>query len=712
LDNFIQSRLEEMLPDTEAVPKVKPKFQFQPPVKQAKLTNYYHSNQKKQVNRLEECPLNEDELVEKNNKKMKRKSIFDSQKVEDAPSKMMKMEETDIDTEEEIFLTSSNQEEVKMILSSCKEMSFLLVFREGFTQFRDTTALGSGFGSPLGVVVRVVGQEGEVTFIRAELWRQSCPTQTRVFFWDTFLLHPSARKLVYDGKAFLSSLVGVLPPSINLPPSLRLVDPIVGCWLLRPDHPVSSFLGCVKTVLPSKIVSNPGSDQRAATHKEMEVLSDLGRELFRSLEKVNLWSLFYQLEMRILPALVSMERQGLCVDKGKLEVLGEALTKQLEELQKNANEMAGKVFNLSSPKQVRAVLYEDLKLDQKAGTLVGKTAGGVKSTCEAVLAKLVSCHPLPGLILQYRHLAKYKTTYVEGILGHYKMGKVFSCWDQVAAATGRVTSVAPNLQAIPKGDIDIGSKTINLRTPIMPTQGFKFLAADFEQIEFRIFGHLSQDPHLGEAIKQGGDIFRKLAAIWLDKTLENVTEDDRDKTKRVVYALMYGAGKNRLSEILSITVMQATAIINSFYMKFSSLKSFSQKVIAMAEKNGYLTSLLGRRRYFPHICSSNLGLRSQAQRQAFNFLIQGSAADIAKTGLLKAEENLEAENVEAHLVMMIHDEMVWEVKEEDLVTAAKVVKESLETTQQVVGADGQARKMEMKVKICWGGNWGTLKVLE
>jgi DNA polymerase I-like protein with 3'-5' exonuclease and polymerase domains len=264
--------------------------------------------------------------------------------------------------------------------------------------------------------------------------------------------------------------VGVLPPSTSLPLSLRLLDPIVGCWLLQSDHPVSSFLGCVKIILPSKIVSNPGSDQTAATHREMDLLADLSRELFRLLEKVNLWSLFYQLEMRILPVLVSMERRGVCVDNSRLEDLGRVLGKQLEELQEKANEMAGKVFNLSSPKQVRTVLYEELKLDLKAGTMVGKTAGGVKSTCEAVLAKLVTCHPLPAIILQHRHLAKYKTTYVEGILGHCKMGKVFTIWDQVAAATGRVTSVSPNLEAIPKGDLDIGSKTINLRSPIRPTQ--------------------------------------------------------------------------------------------------------------------------------------------------------------------------------------------------------------------------------------------------
>ena len=178
---------------------------------------------------------------------------------------------------------------------------------------------------------------------------------------------------------------------------------------------------------------------------------------------------------------------------------------------------------------------------------------------------------------------------------------------------------------------------INIRDAFIPPPGYKFLTADFEQIEFRIFGHLSQEPAITGAIKEGGDIFRKLASFWLDKSVDDVSQDDRDKTKRVVYALMYGAGKIRLSEILGVSVQQAGVVINSFYTKFATLKAFNQKVIGMAEKNGFLTSLLGRRRYFPHISSSNNTFRAQAQRQAFNFLIQGSAADIAKTSLIRAQ---------------------------------------------------------------------------
>ena len=282
---------------------------------------------------------------------------------------------------------------------------------------------------------------------------------------------------------------------------------------------------------------------------------------------------------------------------------------------------------------------------------------------------------------------------------------------QVAAATGRVTSVSPNIQAIPKGEIDIGDNcVINIRDAFVPPPGYKYLTADFEQIEFRIFGHLSQEPAIISAISEGGDIFKKLASFWLDKPVTSVTGDDRDNAKRVVYALMYGAGKVRLSEILEVSVQQAATIINSFYTKFSTLKSFNQRVIGMAEKCGYLTSLLGRRRYFPHITSSNLAFKAQAQRQAFNFLIQGSAADIAKTALIRAQENLAVAGLseDLDLVMMIHDEMVWQGRGESVDKAVEVVQESLECCGEVLAGDGSRRSLNMKVKISVGDSWGKL----
>ena len=465
-------------------------------------------------------------------------------------------------------------------------------------------------------------------FVKIDLWNKSYSNNLRAFFWQEFIVKSTARKLVFDGKAFLNSVRQVLPGSVKIPQNLRLIDPVVGCWLLKPDSPVTTFIAAANALLPRGGATRAGGDSATDIRQEMELLSAMCREMFRKLEEQNLWPLFYQLEMRILPALVTMESVGVIVNRDKLESLGHDLDRKMTEIQGEAVKLAGRVFNLSSPKQVREVLYDGLRLDAEAGLQVGRTQGGVKSTCEAVLVKLARRHPLPGLVLQHRQMAKYKGTYVDGILGHVGGdSRVVTSWDQVATATGRVTSVSPNIQAIPKGEIDIGGGClINIRDAFIPPPGHMFLSADFEQIEFRIFGHLSQDPAITGAIKEGGDIFKKLASFWLEKDVENVTVDDRDKTKRVVYALMYGAGKIRLSEILEVSVQQASVIITSFYTKFSTLKSFNQKVIAMAEKNGYLTTLLGRRRYFPFISSSNPALKAQAQRQAFNFLIQGSAA--------------------------------------------------------------------------------------
>ena len=613
------------------------------------------------------------------------------------------------DTNDFKLLTEGNLPVVKEILKGCKELSFLLVFKEGFTQFRDMSTIGTSFGSPRHVIVRIILEDGTTDYIKIELWVSSSVKKVRTFFWDEFLVNSKARKIVFDGKAFLGCVQAIFPQSIHTPSSLRLIDPIVGCWLLRPDHPVNTFSGVISQIIPSSAVKSTGHDKASNIREEMNLLSTLSRELFRKLEEMNLWSLFYQLEMRILPALVTMERVGVLVDTEKLKTIGEELKRKIKEVQRKAEKAAGKSFNLSSPKQVREILYDELKLDQKCGLSVGKTAGGAKSTCESVLIKMTKCHPLPSLILQHRQVVKIKTTFVDGLLCHMIGGKISTSWDQVAAATGRVTSVSPNIQAIPKGEVDIGEgRCVNIRDSFIPPTNCLFLAADFEQIEFRIFGHLSQEPAIACAIREGGDMFRKLAAVWLDKKLDDVTGEDRDKTKRVVYALMYGAGKVRLSEILEISVLQAGVIINSFYTKFSSLRIFHQKVISMAENKGYLTSLMGRRRYFPHISSTNHKFKAQAQRQAFNFLIQGSAADIAKTALIRAQEALTVAGVDSELVMMIHDEMVWQVRAgmEDL--AAQVVRDCLQDCGQVISADGTRRSLDMKVKISVGPTWGSL----
>ena len=435
--------------------------------------------------------------------------------------------------ENEILLRKENYQEISAVLKDCQEMTFLLVLREGYSQFHYVPKiLGSGFGTPQYLLVRIVQENQRICFIKAELWNKLCSDQTKRFFWQEFIeSRNEIRKLVYDGKALLNCIMSAMPGQIKLPPTLRLIDPIIGCWLLKPDHPVHSFKMVLEMILPALVVTNLGSARASELAAQTEVLASVCRAMYGQLEQLDLWKLFYQTEMRILPALVSMERVGLTVDQAKLEDLGKLLQQKMMTVRTEAERLAGKAFNLSSLKQVREVLYTDLKLDRRPGVVVGKTPGGEKSTSESVLLKLKPLHPLVGLVLQHRQLAKYKTTYVDGILSHLSLGRVSTCWDQIAAATGRVTSVSPNLQAVPKGVTDLGEggTLINIRAVFQPSVGRTFLSADFEQIEFRIFGHLSQDPQVSQALREGGDVFKKLAAFWFDKSVADVSEEERDR---------------------------------------------------------------------------------------------------------------------------------------------------------------------------------------
>ena len=413
-------------------------------------------------------------------------------------------------------------------------MTFLMVLREGYSQFHQAPKiLGSGFGSPQYLLVRIVQENQTICFIKAELWNKFCSDQTKMFFWQEFLAtRNDVRKLVYDGKALLNCILAAIPAQINLPPTLRLIDPIIGCWLLKPDHPVHTFKMVLEMILPDLTVTNLGSVRPSDLAAQTEALASVCRTMYGKLEELELWKLFYNTEMRILPSLVSMERAGLTVDQARLEDLGKLLQQKMLSVRAEAERQVRKPFNLSSPKQVREILYTELKLDQRSGVVVASTAGGEKSTSENVLLKLKSFHPLVGLILQHRQLTKYKTTYVDGILSHLShLSRVSTCWDQIAAATGRVTSVSPNLQAVPKGVTDLGGDgtLVNIRAAFQPSAGRTFLSADFEQIEFRIFGHLSQDPQINLALRERGDVFNKLAAFWLDKSAVEVSEEERDR---------------------------------------------------------------------------------------------------------------------------------------------------------------------------------------
>jgi len=433
--------------------------------------------------------------------------------------------------------------------------------------------------------------------------------------------------------------------------------------------------------------------------------------MFQRLHADNLWLVFYRTEMRLLPLLVGMERVGVQIDAGELKRIGVLLSAEAVKIEEQCQAAAGTRFNVSSSKQVREVLYNQLKLDVAAGVVVGKTAGGVKSTCEASLKKLEAVNAIPGLILKHRQLSKSQASYVQGLLKHHIRGRIHTTWDQIGAATGRLTSVEPNLQAIPKTSISLSSGSVSLRAAFVSTPGFCLVSADYEQIELRILAHLSGDPSLLRAIRTGGDIFRELTAVWQEKPVSSIEAAERDKTKHVVYALMYGAGKNRLSELLETSADKAQNIINSFYNKFSQIKSFNRSVVGRAEQQGSLVNMFGRKRYFPHINAANLGLKIQAQRQAFNFLIQGTAADIAKNAVITTQGRLEARGLEARVVLLVHDEIVWEVKTECREDTVEEIFLGLQDHSSIFPARVDF-KVPLKVKISAGSNLGDVHRIE
>ncbi|WAR22108.1 DPOLN-like protein [Mya arenaria] len=402
---------------------------------------------------------------------------------------------------------------------------------------------------------------------------------------------------------------------------------------------------------------------------------------------------------------------------------------QLRQLEQHAHTAAARVFLLSSYHQLRQVLFEELKLDLKLpnrAKLAKTSVGKETSTSEAVLTQLAPLHDLPAIVLEHRQLQKLKSTYIDGMLSCVRDGALYTHWDQTAAATGRLTSYQPNIQAIPKLPVTIGglktcfipdkdsNSTVEIyaRDPFVSRPGYTFIAADFQQIELRLLGHLADDPMLLKLFNDPDipDIFTPLTAQWLGKAVESITSTEREQTKRVVYSIMYGVGKEKLAEYLKISADNAKAIMASFLVKFPAVGQFTKSCLEFCRKNGYTCSIFRRHRLFPNISHSNHGLRAQAERQCVNFCVQGSAADVCKAAMLKVEGALaENPNLDARLLVQIHDELLLEAEDSQLKTVIDLVKSVMEEEKKFPGF---TLKVPTPVSISTGKKWGHLSLVE
>jgi DNA polymerase-1 len=401
-------------------------------------------------------------------------------------------------------------------------------------------------------------------------------------------------------------------------------------------------------------------------------------------------SLFNDVEMPLCDILFEMEEAGVRIDEETLLKLDADVAAKLRRLEEQIFGQAGCSFNLNSPKQLAEVLFGRLKYP-----VVKRTKTGF-STDEEVLTKLSVDHAVARLVLEYRQLAKLKSTYIDALpkLQDPQTRRIHSSFNQTVTETGRLSSSNPNLQNIPV-KTEIGR---SIRQAFVPGEGYDvILSADYSQIELRILAHLSGDPVLIRAFQEGADIHRRTAALIFGVTEADVTDAMRDNAKRVNFGIVYGISAFGLSKDLGIDVNAAQAFIAEYFLRYPRVKEYLDSQMELARANGYVTTLLGRRRLIPEINNANITLRQFAERQATNAPIQGSAADVIKVAMVTVARDLKQRGLRARLLMQVHDERVFESVSEDVGPLATLVRRGMETAADL--------KVALVSKIYVGRNW-------
>ncbi|CNL20047.1 DNA polymerase I [Yersinia enterocolitica] len=408
-------------------------------------------------------------------------------------------------------------------------------------------------------------------------------------------------------------------------------------------------------------------------------------------ESEGLKRVFQEIEMPLLPILSRIERTGVLIDQNILAAHSKELTIRLDELEKQAHELAEEPFNLASPKQLQVILYEKQKLP-----ILKKTPGGAASTNEEVLAELALDYPLPKVILEYRGLAKLKSTYTDKLplMINPVSGRVHTSYHQAVTATGRLSSRDPNLQNIPVRN----EEGRRIRQAFIAPKGYRIMAADYSQIELRIMAHLSQDEGLLTAFAAGKDIHRATAAEVFGLPLEKVTTEQRRSAKAINFGLIYGMSAFGLARQLNIPRGEAQRYMDLYFERYPGVLEYMERTRKQAADQGYVTTLDGRRLYLPDIHSRNANRRKAAEREAINAPMQGTAADIIKRAMIAVDAWLQQEPEPlVRVIMQVHDELVFEVHESVLESAEQKIRELMEQSMQLA--------VPLKVDVGVGDNW-------
>lgn len=442
-----------------------------------------------------------------------------------------------------------------------------------------------------------------------------------------------------------------------------------------------------------QLTFNQISLEEAANYaaEDADITLLLHQALYPQLEaEKSLLHVYQDIEMPLVPVLSRMERTGVLIDANVLAAQSVQLTARLDELEKQAFAIAGEEFNLSSPKQLQAILFEKLNLP-----VVKKTPGGAPSTNEEVLEELADNHELPRVILEHRSLSKLKTTYTDKLplMVDPKTRRVHTSYHQAVTATGRLSSRDPNLQNIPVRT-DEGRR---IRQAFIARDGYCIMAADYSQIELRIMAHLSQDKGLLKAFAEGKDIHRATAAEVFGVPLEEVTSDQRRSAKAINFGLIYGMSAFGLARQLGIPRGEAQRYMDLYFERYPGVLEYMARTREHAAEKGYVETLEGRRLWLPEINSRNGMRRKAAEREAINAPMQGTAADIIKKAMIAVDDWLQKENIDALMIMQVHDELVFEVRKEQQAEMAEKIRGLMETAMKL--------DVPLKVEAGVGANW-------
>ena len=466
--------------------------------------------------------------------------------------------------------------------------------------------------------------------------------------WDTMIAHYLIQPELHHNMDYMAE--------IYLNYQTIHIDELIG--------PKGKNQKSMRSLLPSQVYEYAAEDA--------DITLRLKNKLEPELKKAECEDLFYNIEMTLMPVLAEMEMNGVCLDTESLAETSKQFTNRMNEIETRIYELAGERFNIASPKQVGEILFDKLKIVEKAK----KTKTGQYVTSEEVLQQLKNKHEIVADILEHRGLKKLIGTYIDALpkLINPKTGHIHTSFNQTITATGRLSSSDPNLQNIPIR----GEDGKEIRKAFIPEPGCLFFSADYSQIELRVMAHLSQDTEMIKVFREGKDLHAATAANIYKKPIEEVTRDERTKSKRANFGIIYGITVFGLAERLDIPRDEAKMLIDGYFDTFPQVHDYMEKSKEVARQKGYVTTLFGRRRYLPDINSHNATVRGFAERNAINAPIQGTAADIIKVAMIRIFNRFKAEGIRSKMILQVHDELNFSVFPEEKEKVESIVLEEMQ----------------------------------